>query len=100
MGYSFSNIQIKNEDDRICPEQILEILLAGQKIKPAEHCEQADIIIAVSGKSGSPWMTVVSDLFDEDAEKSILLAKELSGKLETPCKAPCGERHRANGRKH
>lgn len=84
MGYSFSNIQIKNEDDRICPEQILEILLAGQKIKPAEQCEQADIIIAVSGKSGSPWMTVVSDLFDEDAEKSILLAKELSGKLETP----------------
>lgn len=90
MGYSFSNLQVRNEDGRIQPEQVLDVLLAGQRLTQAEQADRADVLIAVGAKAGSPWLTVVSDLFDEDPEKSVSLARELSGKLGTAVLAVSG----------
>ena len=90
MGYSFSNLQVRNEDGRIQPEQVLDVLLAGQHLTKAEQADRADGMIAFGAKTGSPWFTVVSGLFDEDPEQSVSLARELSGKLGTAVLAVSG----------
>lgn len=85
MGYSFANIQIRKTDGKDTDAQrIADILTSGKKLTAVPEGESADILIDVLSDSESPWITVVSDLFDEDSEQCVLFAKLLSEKLKTP----------------
>lgn len=44
MGYSFSNIQIKNKGKALDTDRALEVLTAGKNLRKAEIEEEADII--------------------------------------------------------
>ena len=84
MGYSFANIQIRKLSGTAPDaEQIAGILTAGRKVAEAAEGEAADIVIDILQETDSPWITVVSDLFDEDNEECIRSAGQLSGALQT-----------------
>ena len=87
MGYSFSNIQVKTAAE---PERIAEILTEGRGLKEAADPGDADIVIAVGGEGAGPWVTVVSDLFDADAEQTVACAKKLAGELQAETLAIAG----------
>ena len=64
MGYSFSNIQIKNRGQAFDVERVLEVLTAGKNLRKAQPEEEADILIGIHTGKDNGWATVVSDLFD------------------------------------
>lgn len=85
MGYSFANIQIRKKYGETWEaKRIADILTSGRKLTAIQESESPDVIIDVGTDSESPWITVVSDLFDEDSEQCGLFAKLLSEKLKTP----------------
>ena len=66
MGYSFSNIHIKNKGQAVDVERVLEVLTAGKNLRKAKPGEEADITVAVHTGKDDGWTTVVSDLIDQD----------------------------------
>ena len=83
MGYSFSNIQIKNKGRAVNVDRLLEVLTAGKNLRKAEAEEEADIIIAIHPGEENGWATVVSDLFDQDDEALTGYARSLSEAFQT-----------------
>ncbi|MBQ7183856.1 MAG: hypothetical protein IJR97_07710 [Clostridia bacterium] len=78
MGYSFTNIQIRNTGEAIDCDRLLSILTDGKKLRRVDKAEGADIIIAIIPGRENGWLTVASDLFEEDIEQTITLAKKFS----------------------
>ena len=78
MGYSYSNIQLKKGSLPIDPEKIAEKLAAEYRLKRTESRDDADVTVAIGPENADPWITIVSDIFDEDLEKSCSIAKALS----------------------
>ena len=83
MGYSFTNIQLKSKGKTIDVNQVLEALIDGRKLIKAETEDEADIVIAIHPGKDRGWVTVVSDLFDQDDEETIECARILSEALQT-----------------
>ena len=83
MGYSFSNIQIKNKGRTVDVDRVLEVLTAGKNLRKAEAGEEADIIIAIHPGKDEGWATVVSDLFDQDDQALVSFARSLSDAFQT-----------------
>ena len=83
MGYSYSNIQLKKGSLPIDPEKIAEKLAAEYRLKRTESRDDADVTVAIGPENADPWITIVSDVFDEDLEKSCSIAKALSEEYRT-----------------
>ncbi len=82
MGYSFTNIQIRNTSEPIDPYRLVSVLTDGKKLRRLEKAEGADIVIVIlPGKEGG-WLTISSDLFEDDYEQTTSLAKKFSGLLQ------------------
>ena len=78
MGYSFTNIQIRNTGEAIDRDRLVSMLTDGKKLRRVDKAEEANIIIAIIPGRESGWLTVASDLFEEDIEQTVTLAKKLS----------------------
>ena len=78
MGYSFTNIQIRNTGEAIDRDRLVSMLTDGEKLRRVDKAEEANIIIAIIPGRESGWLTVASDLFEEDIEQTVTLAKKLS----------------------
>ncbi len=78
MGYSFTNIQIRNTGEAIDSDRLVSMLTDGKKLRRVDKAEEANIIIAIIPGRESGWLTVASDLFEEDIEQTVTLAKKLS----------------------
>ena len=83
MGYSVSNIQIKNKGRAVDVDRVLEVLTAGKNLRKAEAEEETDIIIAIHPGEEDGWATVVSDLFDQDDQALTGYARKLSDAFQT-----------------
>ena len=83
MGYSYSNIQLKKGSLPIDPEKIAEKLAAEYRLKRTESRDDADVTVAIGPENADPWITIVSEIFDEDLEKSCSIAKALSEEYRT-----------------
>lgn len=83
MGYSFSNIQIKNKGKALDTDRVLEVLTAGKNLRKAKTNEEADIIIAIHPGEENGWATVVSDLFDQNDQALTGYARSLSDAFQT-----------------
>ena len=83
MGYSYSNIQLKRGNREISAEEIAGILAEGLKLKKADSLAEADVITAVGPADGGQWITIVSDVFDQDIDKCCETATTLSEKYGT-----------------
>lgn len=79
MGYSFTNLQIRCAD-RFDPDEIAR-LTACEGWEPVDDADQADVSTAVYTLANSPWVTVRSDAFEEDADALIEAAKRISQAL-------------------
>ena len=79
MGYSFTNLQLRCAD-RFDPDEIARHV-AGEGWARVDDASQADVSTAVYALAGSPWVTVRSDAFEEDADALISAAKRLSQSL-------------------
>ena len=80
MGYSFTNLQLRCAG-RFDPDEIAA-LTAGEGWERVEDAEQADVSTAIYVLSGSPWVTVRSDAFEDDPEALIEAGKRLSQALD------------------
>ena len=78
MGYSFTNIQIRNTGEAIDCDRLVSVLTEGKRLRRVDKAEKADFIIAIIPGRDGGWLTVASDLFEEDDEQTIALAKKFS----------------------
>ena len=83
MGYSFSNIQIKNKGQAVDVDRVLEVLTAGKNLRKAKPEEEADILIVIHPGKDDGWTTVVSDLIDQDERELNACARRLSEAFRT-----------------
>ena len=78
MGYSFTNIQIRNTGEEIDCDRLVSVMTKGKRLRRVDKAEKADFIIAIIPGRDGGWLTVASDLFEEDDEQTIALAKKFS----------------------
>ena len=85
MGLSFNNVHVclKEELSEETGRRIAEILLRGMKATQVSDASEADISISMYREKDSPWLTIVSDVMEEDLDRQLRITKELSGELDT-----------------
>lgn len=85
MGLSFNNVHVclKEELSEETGRRIAEILLRGMKATQVSDASEADISISMYREKGSPWLTIASDVMEEDLDRQLRITKDLSGELDT-----------------
>ena len=85
MGLSFNNIHVHLKHEPIVDDgrRIAEILLKGMKVTQVSEASAADVSISMYLEKDSPWLTIVSDVMEEDLDRQLRITKELSDELDT-----------------